>query len=300
MLSPLRIRLRLHQHIQQSLRNNHTSTAHRRFGNMGDSFFSARSFQLPGQSVFQHSIFRRAFSIGRSRDPYASFYSARREVWAIIGVNVAVFGAWRYAIAKKDQKLLRGLTENFTTSLNNWKEGRVWTLVTSAFSHIQPMHLAFNCITFYAFGTILATVPAVGSGHIFALCMGSAIVGSYAFIYRRLQKSPASQKSGWGPFTTRREDHERGLGASGMVMGAGAAATCLRPFTPMSLMFIPIPIPLWVLTLLYAGFDTYYLHSHDAVGHDAHLGGSVFGALYYLAFLRRGGGIASMLRRGSR
>ena len=143
-------------------------------------------------------------------------------------------------------------------------------------------------------------VPGVGAAHTFAISMGSAVVGSYAFLYHRQQKTPEPQKGIFGQQIVRSGDLYQGLGASGMVMGAGAVATCLRPFTPMNLMFIPIPVPLWVLTLLYVGLDTYYLNGSDRVGHDAHLGGSIFGALYYLVFLRRAGGVAGMVRRGSR
>lgn len=80
-------------------------------------------------------------------------------------------------------------------------------------------------------------------------------------------------------------------------MGVGAVATCLVPFAPMQIMFIPINIPLWVLTIVYAAVDTYYLHS-TSVGHAAHLGGSIFGVCYYFTFLKRFGGVWYMLGRG--
>ena len=83
-------------------------------------------------------------------------------------------------------------------------------------------------------------------------------------------------------------------------MGAAATATCLMPFAPMSLLFIPVPIPLWVLTGLYAAMDIWYLDTSTTVGHAAHLGGSIFGALYYFAYLRGHGGIWRTIRRNIR
>ena len=92
-----------------------------------------------------------------------------------------------------------------------------------------------------------------------------------------------------------------GLGASGMVMGAGMAAACLMPTAPMGLIFPPVVLPLWVLTAVYVGIDTYFLHSETSrIGHSAHLGGAIYGAAYYLGYLRKYGGVWSMVRRLAR
>lgn len=86
------------------------------------------------------------------------------------------------------------------------------------------------------------------------------------------------------------------LGASGVVTGFSAAATCLMPFARMGFMFIPVAMPMWVMTGVYLGVDLYLLGSNDNVGHDAHIGGALCGMLYYAVFLRKFGGISSMLR----
>lgn len=69
----------------------------------------------------------------------------------------------------------------------------------------------------------------------------------------------------------------------------------------MTVMFVPVPVPLWVLTVMYAAVDTYFLDdARSLVGHSAHLGGTVFGAVFYVGFLRRFGGVlgAGGLGRG--
>ncbi len=84
-------------------------------------------------------------------------------------------------------------------------------------------------------------------------------------------------------------------------MGVGTAAACLLPFFPINIMFIPIGVPLWATMLLYVGVDTYFLRSTTSgIGHSAHLGGAVFGAVYYFAYLRRFGGVWSMIKRPPR
>lgn len=70
------------------------------------------------------------------------------------------------------------------------------------------------------------------------------------------------------------------------------------PVARMRLFLIPITVPLFVTSGLYVALDLFYLDSPGSrVGHAAHLGGFAFGAVYYLAKLRRFGGIAQVLRR---
>ena len=78
----------------------------------------------------------------------------------------------------------------------------------------------FNMIAFNAFGGILM-FSGLGGMHVASLCIGSAIAGSFAWLYQRqivnrsevpnLPNSVVSS-SGMGAAA---------LGASGMVMGAG-------------------------------------------------------------------------------
>lgn len=77
---------------------------------------------------------------------YANYQSGKRMIWTIIGLNAAVFGTWNYAIANKDQKLLRTMSDHFLLSEGNVKEGRYHTLVTSAFSHTNLGHFFFNMV----------------------------------------------------------------------------------------------------------------------------------------------------------
>lgn len=211
----------------------------------------------------------------------------------IMAVNTVVFGSWIYAANQNDRRLQQWLSENFTLSAMNWNAGRYYTLLTSAFSHQNFIHFLFNMVAFQAFGSILALVPGVGAMHITSLCIGSAIAGSFAWLYQR-NSNPRILNGVTGAAGV----EYSALGASGMVMGAGLAATCLMPRAPMALLFPPVSMPLWALMGLYVGIDMYMLGDGSSrIGHSAHLGGALYGLMYYLGYLRNHGGVWMIVRR---
>ena len=115
---------------------------------------------------------------------------------------------------------------------------------------------------------------------------GSAITGGMGFLYHRRRKVAEANRSDWQSKT--RNYNSSALGASGAVMGVGALTACLMPNAPMQLMLIPITFPLWVFVAGYGLIDSYFLDSPtSSIAHAGHLGGLVFGAAYYLAFMRR-------------
>lgn len=55
------------------------------------------------------------------------------------------------------------MERNFTSSVKNLKEGRIWTLITSCFSHSGAGHIFTNLITLYFMaGPVLAILGNVG------------------------------------------------------------------------------------------------------------------------------------------
>lgn len=255
------------------------------------------------RSFFRSNIFhRRTFRDQIIRRPYSSYgrpdppRPGMRAVWVLIGLNTAVFAFWQHAIHNKDRRLLNTLTRYTTCSWQNIQEGRYITLITSAFSHIDLGHFAFNMMAFFTFGNILSFIPGIGPFHIIAISIGGAIASSMSWLVHTRSRAPP-QSVHWNSYA-QQVTRRAAQGASGIVMAAGAVATCLAPSIPMNLFFIPIPIPLWVITFAYAGLDMFYLNSESSrIGHAAHLGGSIFGIMYYMVYLRRYGGLWAMLRR---
>lgn len=88
----------------------------------------------------------------RRRDPtWRERIDSIPPMWVVgtlIALNLAVYAAWNYgyqlAQRFRDSSWLRFLQRNFTTSWVNFSQGRVWTLLTSAFSHEGASHILVN------------------------------------------------------------------------------------------------------------------------------------------------------------
>jgi membrane associated rhomboid family serine protease len=163
------------------------------------------------------------------------------------------------------------LTDHFIHSLRNIKEGRYYTIVTSAFMHANLGHLGLNMLALWGFGRLAVSMFGVPS--FLVLYFGSIIAGGMAqnFYWERKKQWSAG-----------------GVGASGGVSGVFAAAACALPHGRMSLLIIPMP--LWIgaalmVVMSVGGMQEQWLPSF---AHADHLGGMAFGALYWLVALRRG------------
>ncbi|KAI4719191.1 hypothetical protein E4T48_04522 [Aureobasidium sp. EXF-10727] len=206
--------------------------------------------------------------------------------YVLFGVNALVFGALNYAKYTKDWKLEKLLLSNTLLSPASVDQGRWWTIITSAFAHVDPIHFAFNMLSLYNFCSLCAFIPGMSGLHLAAVAGGSAVTGSLGFIYHRKTKIAEAGRGDWQSKT--RNYNSAALGASGAVMGVGALTACLVPNAPMQLMLIPITFPLWVFVAGYGVVDSYFLNSPTSgIAHAGHLGGLVFGAAYYLAMLRK-------------
>lgn len=182
---------------------------------------------------------------------------------------------------------------HFTLSAEGISQGRVHTLITSIFSHTSVFHLAFNML---AVRPVMLTcggrcqsysqnhpwqlhsfapVAFIGLGGVvpFLTMYGVAgLVGSTAFV--ALQRIKASRTGDpWHLQTP-------GLGASGAVYSVLAYGILARPRAQLLIFFIPMPA--YVAGLLLAGYSVYgLLDNRSQVGHAAHLGGIVVGAIAY-------------------
>ena len=82
------------------------------------------------------------------------------------------------------------------------------------------------------------------------------------------------------------EPHYSAVGASGAVTGILYAAILLQPDMSLFLMFIPIPIPAYVVGIGYLLYSIYGMKSRlGNIGHTAHFGGAIGGYLITLLFL---------------
>lgn len=273
---------------------------------------SSSSSPYPGRfsSPYLSRLYSNYSSGGGYSAPRSSTLSPDTAFWILFGLNAASFGTFWYARLTENRRLLQLHLDHTRVSLSSWDSGRWWTVLTSAFTHQEVTHFAVNMITLRTFCQIIGFVPGIGGGHVLALALASALCGSGGWLLQQKARLDAvgGWTKGWGKSSFNSAAagqvyYSSALGASGAVMGVGAVATCLLPTMRISLMFIPVGIPLWIVTIGYAAMDTYFLNSQTSrTAHAGHLGGLVCGAAYYLAFLRHApvGILATFTRRFGR
>jgi len=222
---------------------------------------------------------RRLYSTSFAADPGM----VMNAYYILLGLNAIPFGLWMYAEFTKNQRLQHTIQKNTLVSPAAVDQGRWWTLITSSFSHQEVLHFAFNMFTMRTMCQILSMVPNMHGGHILMIALGSGLAGSAGYVLQH----KAAAKSSKGRLEALQHYQASALGASGAVMGLSAVATCFLPKIPLSLMFIPVPIPLWAVTMGYFAVDAYYLSSKNSrTAHAGHLGGLAFGTLSYFVLLK--------------
>ncbi len=140
--------------------------------------------------------------------------------------------------------------------------------LTSGFIHQDYMHLLFNMLTLYFFGTLIEQVYTYIYGEsgvwIYVALYLTAIVVSSITTFFKHRDNPAYNS----------------LGASGGVSAIVFSSILFNP-TNQILLFFVIPIPGFILGALFLIYS--YQQSHQMRGrinHDAHFLGAVFGVIF--------------------
>jgi membrane associated rhomboid family serine protease len=183
---------------------------------------------------------------------------------ALIGINVLVYLAelaagggvqgtdnWIY-----DHGVLVASAQYSDGSLAGVSHGEWWRLITSAFLHYGPLHLALNMVSLYFAGSILEQV--IGRWRYILLYLVSGLAGAAGALY-------------WTP-------HGLTVGASGAIFGVLGALFVLerRGNIATGGQVAGLIVLNLVITLAY--------RSSISVG--GHIGGLIGGLLLMLAFVR--------------
>ena len=188
---------------------------------------------------------------------------------ALIVANVAIF-------------LLQSLVPGLIVPFALWPLGasqidpRIgfapWQLVTYAFLHGSTMHIAFNMLALYMFGSDIERVfgPRRMLSYYF-VCVVTAAVAQ--LLVASATNAP--------PYPT--------VGASGGVFGLLLAFGMYFPRRTLMLIFPPIPMPAWLFVTLYGGIELFLgvTGTQQGVAHFAHLGG-MLGGFLMIQHWRRG------------
>ncbi len=152
-----------------------------------------------------------------------------------------------------------------------WLNLQLWRPFTYMWLHAGPMHLAFNMLALWMFGSTLALAwgekrflryyltCGVGAGFLIATVPFIPVIG------------------GWSPITPGLGIPT--LGASGAVMGVLLAFSFTWPDRTIQLLFPPIPLKaIWLIPLLMF----FEMFGSQNVSHIGHLGGVVVGWVYLI------------------
>lgn len=165
-------------------------------------------------------------------------------------------------------------------SMDNFKSGRLHTLLTSAFSHAETDHLITNMIGLYFFGTSIASM--FGPAFLLKLYVAGALTGSAFFLLEKAFLAP--QKRGYVGWDSSRTP---GLGASAAVNAIILLEIFLYPRRLVYLYFL-VPIPAAIMGAVLMGADLLRLKKGQShVSGSAHLGGALVAALVW-ARIRKG------------
>lgn len=148
-----------------------------------------------------------------------------------------------------------------------------YRFITSAFIHLDFLHLLFNMMVLYMFGELLEKTFAYRYEHkglyYFALLYFGGALFSHLPVY----------------FKHRNDPYYASLGASGATSAVVFAFIGLFPVeSQMGFFFLPIRLPAIVFGVLYLVLE-YYLSKRGGtnIGHDAHIGGAIFGLVFVMA-----------------
>lgn len=181
------------------------------------------------------------------------------------------------------------MIKNFTISAQNLLGGRIWTLVTSGFSHQSLMHFGFNMLAFVSIGQGLRM--ALGDKRVAALYLLGTVAASLAHAGWTSRQYNQLAHSNVYALTMRDKDFlmrgpPAGLGASGAVCAYLGTLAVLWPRQRLNLFFIFNPTASTVVMMI-AAFDFIQLWNRDSLlGHSGHLGGIASGLLYGLMLKR--------------
>jgi len=204
------------------------------------------------------------------RDTFRPPFARPFFVPLFIALNLIVFGMWTFA----NDVQLEFMAKNFLVSWSALEEGRVWTLVTSVFSHNLFWHFFINMFVLNSFGSIIEST--LGSMRFLRFYLIAGIVSSlgHSLVSAYLLQMPTLPA----------------LGASGSIAGTILLFALLFPRQKILILGI-IPMPAIWGAIAFVGLDIWGLSAqmHGGglpIGHGAHLGGALTGLIYYFLFLR--------------
>lgn len=177
--------------------------------------------------------------------------------YSIVGINGVIYLCWK---SKQFHPLM---IKHFLSSPST---GSTSSLLLCTFSHIEMWHLAINMFVFWSFVPSFVYFTGRENSWPFYLTAGtfSAMIGHYYKLFTKLHSIPS-------------------LGASGALLAIVSVVVLHSPDSKVYIIFLPfIPIPAYMGLTGVVLFDIMGLiRGWRVFDHAAHLGGVIFGVIYY-------------------
>ncbi len=157
--------------------------------------------------------------------------------------------------------------ERYKFGVGSIKAGQKDRMLTSGFLHVDVSHLLFNMLTLYFFANVV--IYWFGPVKFVIIYIVSLLAGSLLAL-----------------FFHKNEPYYSAVGASGAVTGILYAAILLQPNMQLGIMFIPIPLPAYIIGIGYLLYSIYGMKKRlGNIGHTAHFGGAIGGYVMTLLFM---------------
>lgn len=155
--------------------------------------------------------------------------------------------------------------DKYKFQIGEIKRGEKIRIFSSAFLHVDYLHLILNMYVLYVFAPQL--IVSLGVLKFLIIYVGSLLAGNlFTLSFHK------------------NELYYSAVGASGAVAGVIYAAILIHPEMKLIMFPLPIPIPGYVFGIGYLLYSIYGMKKQlGNVGHSAHLGGAIGG--YALALL---------------
>ncbi|PNS21281.1 hypothetical protein CAC42_1060 [Sphaceloma murrayae] len=251
------------------------------------SFLRMSELFLARSSDDRIHLVRRMYSSGPGSDAHAS----AKYAWFLIAALAAVpFAITQFAAfpgsSPEIRKMAMWLRDNFAFSYANASD-KPWTFVTAGFMHTGIFHILFNMLTLRTGFEIMGFCARVSSVQLISLHL-AGVLGGTLVSYLSTGREVAAAKASGNRMRQFEAEQRRYVGASAGVSGVLVAASIIAPRFPITIMFIPIAVPLAGATAGFLFLDAYLMGSATSfVAHEGHIGGALAGGLYYLLRLRR-------------
>ncbi len=197
----------------------------------------------------------------RRPEPENKLQTGLKCIYALIAVNAALF---LFTLTRE-----RFAIETLWLSPDQFRGGMYWQPLTAMFMHGGFGHILFNMWGLYVFGGIVA--PRLGGRAFLGLYLSTGLLGNLIWLAASWN-SPAVL-----------------CGASGAVMAVTAAAAVMAPETPMLLFFIPFPVKLRTMAIVFFALELVLeiTGGQPGVANLVHIAGFIGGYLFIKIFFRR-------------